>query len=170
MTSLNGLLTLFLTTSVNAATLCNADEVVYFSCKLEDQKIVSICARDNNQPNKGYVQWRLGSEHKKDLIPVDIQAPEQLIQVNNYSENIYNFISFTLHHNEKLYSAYMGDYGEEHWMEGITIGKRQLSCDTPVISDYSTGKYDQSLTKGNVALSDYPFNQIVDAALKTEIK
>lgn len=36
-------------------TLCNEGEEVYFSCPLDNGATVSVCARDNTAPNRGYV-------------------------------------------------------------------------------------------------------------------
>jgi hypothetical protein len=102
-------------------------------------------------------------------LPSEFIAPKGVIQVNRYSEKIYSFTSFTLTNNETLYSAYMGDYGEDHWMEGITIGDKQISCKTAVQSDYRTGLFSTSLEEANTPLSKYPFDEIVEAALQTQL-
>jgi hypothetical protein len=169
MTNMTVFFALLVTTTANAITLCNSDEVTYFSCILEDKQTISICAKDNALPNQGYVQWRLGTKQVVHVIPSGKQPPENVLFVNNYSEKIYNFTSFTLYNNGDLYSAYMGDYGEDHWLEGITIGNHQISCKTPVESAYRLGGFERSLNNGNVTLSNYPFNLMLEAAIKTKL-
>ncbi|MGD8110362.1 hypothetical protein [Vibrio sp. TRT 17S01] len=169
MTTLTSGIALFTSTSVSAVALCNVNEQTYFSCELENGYKVAICAKGNSSPGSGYVQWRMtrGTESQQ-LIPEELSEPKYRVKVNHYSEKIYNFISLTFSNEEILYSAYMGDYGEEHWMEGITIGDLQLSCKTPVKSDYVSGEYTNSLQQGALPLSAYPFEAMIEAALKTK--
>lgn len=58
-------------------TLCSEGEDIYFNCSLKDGKIVSICAKGNVSPNRGYVRYKYGIENdiieypKKNLPPGD---------------------------------------------------------------------------------------------------
>lgn len=56
--------------SLNVNTLCHENEKIYFSCTLENKKIVSLCGDGDNSssPNDGYVQYRFGSLSNKEMI------------------------------------------------------------------------------------------------------
>lgn len=56
--------------SLNMNSLCNEKETIYFSCTLENKKIVSLCGDGDNSssPSSGYVQYRFGSQSNKEMI------------------------------------------------------------------------------------------------------
>ncbi|MDN7701597.1 MULTISPECIES: hypothetical protein [Burkholderia] len=41
-------------------TLCRVDEDIYFSCPLANEKVISICAKNNYEPGEGYIKYRYG--------------------------------------------------------------------------------------------------------------
>ncbi len=56
-------------------TLCTAEEDVYFSCPLPGNKIVSVCASNNEAPGSGYVQYRYGTPDNMELLYPNKKAP-----------------------------------------------------------------------------------------------
>ncbi|WP_050585941.1 hypothetical protein [Pseudomonas syringae] len=56
-------------------TLCTAEEDVYFSCPLPGNKIVSVCASNNETPSSGYVQYRYGTPDNMELLYPNKKAP-----------------------------------------------------------------------------------------------
>jgi hypothetical protein len=66
--------------------LCNGGEEIYFSCPLENGKIVSVCAKDNTAPNRGYVQYRYGTEDDLFVFPPDKVPPHSMVKITDVSE------------------------------------------------------------------------------------
>ena len=144
-------------------TLCDKEEDVYFSCKLESNDIVSICAKDNVAPQHGYVQYRIANEngiYKK--IPEEFKKPEGIISSKYYHEKIYNFISFFVIDSNVLINAYSGSYGEDKYLEGITIGTKQITCKTPSESVYNFS----GLEDANYDYSKFPLDEMIKSALE----
>lgn len=72
-------------------TLCALEEDIYFSCPLPGNKIVSICASGNINPDSGYVQYRYGSpEHVEMLFPLKKSPPKNKFFTVNASEGSVN--------------------------------------------------------------------------------
>lgn len=67
-------------------TLCNDDEDIYFSCPLENGKTVSVCAKGNATPDRGYVQYRYGSKGAAFAFPPDKFAHAGTIKITDVSE------------------------------------------------------------------------------------
>jgi hypothetical protein len=67
-------------------TLCNDDEDIYFSCPLENRKIVSVCAKDNVAPNRGYVQYRYGTKDGPFVFPDGDVPPASVVKITDVSE------------------------------------------------------------------------------------
>jgi hypothetical protein len=67
-------------------TLCNEDEDVYFSCPLENGKTVSVCAKDNTNPNRGFVQYRYGSKNNAFVFPPENVPPARTVKITDVSE------------------------------------------------------------------------------------
>ncbi|SED46138.1 hypothetical protein SAMN02787142_3206 [Burkholderia sp. WP9] len=67
-------------------TLCNEDEAVYFSCPLENGKTVSVCAKDNTNPNRGFVQYRYGSKNNAFVFPPENVPPARTVKITDVSE------------------------------------------------------------------------------------
>jgi len=67
-------------------TLCNEDEEVYFSCPLENGKTVSVCAKDNTNPNRGFVQYRYGSKNNAFVFPPENVPPARTVKITDVSE------------------------------------------------------------------------------------
>lgn len=68
-------------------TLCPSGEEVYFSCPLENNKIVSICGKGNHSPGEGYVQYRYGLPGHEELIyPTGKTPPAGIFQQVDASE------------------------------------------------------------------------------------
>ncbi|RAS19458.1 hypothetical protein BX591_14116 [Paraburkholderia bryophila] len=72
--------------SQDEQTLCNEDEDVYFSCSLENQKTVSVCAKDNTTPNRGYVQYRYGNKGDAFAFPPENVLPATTTRITDVSE------------------------------------------------------------------------------------
>jgi hypothetical protein len=67
-------------------TLCNGDEEVYFSCPLENEKTVSVCAKGNTSPDHGYVQYRYGTKSDAFAFPGKNVAPAKVVGITDVSE------------------------------------------------------------------------------------
>jgi hypothetical protein len=69
------------------SSLCRQGEEQYFSCKLQSTgKIASICAKDNINPDSGYVQYRLGTkEHVEYKFPGKLEPPRGKISILDVS-------------------------------------------------------------------------------------
>ncbi len=54
----------------NVISLCEKGETIYFSCVLENEKIVSLCGDGDSltSPDVGYIQYRFGSQVNKEMI------------------------------------------------------------------------------------------------------
>ncbi|WP_176057968.1 hypothetical protein [Paraburkholderia sp. BCC1876] len=72
--------------SQDEQTLCSEDEYVYFSCPLENQKTVSVCAKDNTTPNRGYVQYRYGNKGDAFAFPPENVPPARTVKITDVSE------------------------------------------------------------------------------------
>jgi hypothetical protein len=70
----------------NEGTLCGEGEDVYFSCPLGNGKTVSICAKDNFSPNRGYVQYRYGIESNVFVYPEKNISPGKIFGISDVSE------------------------------------------------------------------------------------
>ncbi|MDR6412514.1 hypothetical protein [Paraburkholderia terricola] len=67
-------------------TLCNEDEEVYFSCPLENGKTVSVCAKNNTDPERGFVQYRYGSKNDAFIFPPENAPPAKTVKITDVSE------------------------------------------------------------------------------------
>ncbi|MGN8139132.1 hypothetical protein ACTJLC_31030 [Paraburkholderia sp. 22099] len=67
-------------------TLCNEGEEIYFSCPLENGKTVSICAKNNPDPGRGYVQYRYGSKDDVFVFPPENVPPAKTVEITDVSE------------------------------------------------------------------------------------
>lgn len=68
-------------------TNCKSDEDIYFSCALANGKIVSVCAKNNIEPTRGYVQYRYGMPEAIELeYPGKKVAPKGIFYVVNADE------------------------------------------------------------------------------------
>ncbi len=67
-------------------TLCDDSEEIYFSCPLDNGKIVSVCARKNNTPNQGYVQYRYGTKDDAFAFPDKNVPPAKTVKITDVSE------------------------------------------------------------------------------------
>lgn len=72
--------------SQDEQTLCNDGEEVYFSCPLENEKTVSVCAKDNINPDRGYVQYRYGSKGDLFAFPPENITPARTVRITDVSE------------------------------------------------------------------------------------
>ena len=72
--------------SQDEQTLCSEGEEVYFSCPLENGKTVSVCAKNNTAPNRGYVQYRYGSKDDAFAYPSENTSPSTTIKITDVSE------------------------------------------------------------------------------------
>ena len=54
----------------SAASLCEKSETIFFSCILENKKIVSLCGDGDNlsNPKTGYIQYRFGSPSNMEMM------------------------------------------------------------------------------------------------------
>lgn len=62
------------------ATLCKPEEIVVYSCTLQDKKVVSLCVSPDAGPNSGYMQYRLGRNSSN----LDMQFPRDLKPAKNF--------------------------------------------------------------------------------------
>ena len=67
-------------------TLCAGDEEIYFSCPLENGKTVSVCAKNNSAPNRGYVQYRYGEKEDAFSFPNKNTPPGGAVKITDVSE------------------------------------------------------------------------------------
>lgn len=67
-------------------TLCDDREEVYFSCPLDNGKTVSVCARNNTGPNRGYVQYRYGTKDDTFVFPAQNVSPAKAAAITDVSE------------------------------------------------------------------------------------
>jgi hypothetical protein len=72
--------------SQDEQTLCSEGEEVYFSCPLENGKTVSVCAKDNTAPNRGYVQYRYGNKDDAFVFPPENVPPSKTVKITDVSE------------------------------------------------------------------------------------
>ncbi|WP_106280967.1 hypothetical protein [Paraburkholderia sp. BL25I1N1] len=72
--------------SQDEQTLCNEGEEVYFSCPLENGKTVSVCAKANTAPNRGYVQYRYGVKDDAFAFPREKVPPANTVKITDVSE------------------------------------------------------------------------------------
>jgi hypothetical protein len=73
-------------TSQQEQTLCNDGEEVYFSCPLENRKTVSVCAKGNTDPDRGYVQYRYGTKDNAFVFPRMNVPPASTVTITDVSE------------------------------------------------------------------------------------
>ncbi len=78
-------------------TLCSDDEDIYFSCPLVGGKTVSVCARGNNKPTAGFVQYRYGVPSKIEMVYPKTALPPKgkffVVKASEGSVNL-NIIKF----------------------------------------------------------------------------
>lgn len=67
-------------------TLCDDDEEIYFSCPLENGKSVSVCAKNNTAPSRGYVQYRYGTKDNIFAFPSKNIPPNTAVKITDVSE------------------------------------------------------------------------------------
>lgn len=67
-------------------TLCSEGEEAYFSCSLENGKTISVCAKSNASPDRGYVQYRYGTEADVFAFPAKSVAPAKVMGITDVSE------------------------------------------------------------------------------------
>ncbi|AJK48244.1 hypothetical protein Bpla01_25080 [Burkholderia plantarii] len=67
-------------------TLCDEGEDVYFSCPLENGKTVSVCAKGNTSPARGYVSYRYGTAGDVFAFPSEHVPPAKLAGITDVSE------------------------------------------------------------------------------------
>lgn len=67
-------------------TLCSDVENIYFSCPLGNRQIVSVCAKDNTAPNRGYVQYRYGTRDAAFVFPGADVSPASVVKITDVSE------------------------------------------------------------------------------------
>lgn len=72
--------------SQDEQTLCGEGEEVYFSCPLENGKTVSVCAKNNTAPNRGYVQYRYGNKDDAFEFPPENVPPSRTVKITDVSE------------------------------------------------------------------------------------
>ncbi|MFM0236174.1 hypothetical protein [Paraburkholderia sediminicola] len=72
--------------SQDEQTLCKEGEEVYFSCPLENGKTVSVCAKNNTDPERGYVQYRYGSKDDAFVFPPENVSPARTVKITDVSE------------------------------------------------------------------------------------
>ncbi|CAB3735978.1 hypothetical protein LMG24238_06184 [Paraburkholderia sediminicola] len=72
--------------SQDEQTLCNEGEEIYFSCPLENGKTVSVCAKNNTDPDRGYVQYRYGSKDDVFVFPPENVQPAKTVEITDVSE------------------------------------------------------------------------------------
>jgi len=72
--------------SQDEQTLCQESEEVYFSCPLENGKTVSVCAKDNTNPERGYVQYRYGSKGDSFAFPPENVTRARTVGITDVSE------------------------------------------------------------------------------------
>ncbi|MFM0323899.1 hypothetical protein [Caballeronia glebae] len=66
-------------------TLCSDSEDVYFSCPLKNGKTVSVCAKNNIDPNHGYVRYNYGDEGARFIFPNKFIPPDTIFTVSDVS-------------------------------------------------------------------------------------
>jgi len=65
---------------------------VYFSCKTEGGKTISLCAAGNTSPKSGYVQYRFGSSEEIEFkYPNLADAPFEKFSISDIAEGNVNF-------------------------------------------------------------------------------
>jgi hypothetical protein len=67
-------------------TLCNKGEDIYFSCPLENEKIISICASNNTASDRGYVKYRYGDKADAFVYPENDTPPGDRFVISDVSE------------------------------------------------------------------------------------
>ncbi|HDR8955195.1 MULTISPECIES: hypothetical protein [Burkholderia cepacia complex] len=67
-------------------TLCGGDEDIYFSCPLDNGKIVSVCAKNNTDPRHGYVKYKYGDKGDNFVFPQGNTSPNQRVEISDVSE------------------------------------------------------------------------------------
>ncbi|MDF3093429.1 MULTISPECIES: hypothetical protein [Burkholderia] len=67
-------------------TLCRVDEDIYFSCPLVNKKVISICAKNNYRPGKGYIKYRYGKKDNFFEIPEGYIGSSNLFSISDVSE------------------------------------------------------------------------------------
>jgi len=72
--------------SKDEQTLCGGGEEIYFSCPMENGKIVSVCVRHNTAPDRGYVQYRYGTRDDLFVFPEGAVPPLGMVKITDVSE------------------------------------------------------------------------------------
>lgn len=72
--------------SQDEQTFCNEGDESYFSCPLENGKIVSVCAKNNTDPDRGYVQYRYGSKDDVFVFPPENVPSAKTVEITDVSE------------------------------------------------------------------------------------
>jgi hypothetical protein len=67
-------------------TLCGEDEDIYFSCHLENRKIISVCAKGNFDLGRGYVKYKYGGKNNAFVLPRGDVSPEGNFAITDVSE------------------------------------------------------------------------------------
>lgn len=85
---------------LGATSLCHAGEIQYFSCELHDsRKIASVCASNNTSPDRGYVQYRFGTQSKIEYkFPSTLTPPRgkiSIVDVSRLPDGLGSHLKFT---------------------------------------------------------------------------
>ncbi|WP_368621709.1 hypothetical protein [Paraburkholderia sp. BR13444] len=75
-----------LSPSHDETTLCDEGEDVYFSCPLNNGNIISVCAKNNTSPNRGYVKYRYGRKGDVFVYPEKDVSPNRLFEISDVAE------------------------------------------------------------------------------------
>ncbi|MBC8735377.1 hypothetical protein F6X40_00630 [Paraburkholderia sp. UCT31] len=67
-------------------TLCNEGEDVYFSCPLDNGKVISVCAKNNLNPKQGYVKYKYGAGRDIFVYPKNGIPPNKILKLSDVSE------------------------------------------------------------------------------------
>ncbi|MBY0580025.1 MAG: hypothetical protein K2P57_13405 [Burkholderiales bacterium] len=65
---------------IHVKTLCRNEELIAFSCTLQNKKIVSLCASSDIGKDSGYLQYRYG----KDSSSVELEYPKKKVYPHSY--------------------------------------------------------------------------------------
>jgi hypothetical protein len=104
--------------SSDEKTLCEAGEDIYFSCPLSNGKTVSVCAKGNSDPRRGYVQYRYGDQNNIFAFPKKNIPPDKIFKTTDISEGSIRGLHLKFSNGEYTYVVSVGQ------IEGLYVSRR----------------------------------------------
>lgn len=101
-------------TVVKTTSLCQANEQTIWSCATTKNKIASVCASEDLAEDKGYVQYRFGTEAKVELeFPKDRSDSPKSFKYSRYTRPLVTMLTLSFENGGFVYEIHDDDNSEE---------------------------------------------------------